>query len=726
MVSATLAIGDDVEDRLAWAKPQLALYIGGMGARGRNFYHNLATRYGFGEVADHIQDLYLAGKKAEAIDAVPDELVRHVSLVGPARVRQGTRRRLRRSRSDDAAGASADRRPPRIRALRRGAAGATVVASPATSVTRAKGYVSPKRGAACGTTFRTSSGMRNFTPMDATPDYSPTFGSSSAAISHRVSAAAAGSPSGAGSGGGGTGASVGAGSSGGGGSTGASAGSQVPRQPRHGFRDRFLGGRLLFRIDCGLDGLIVVFWLAIQFVVDVLVDRPAASISGVSANASSADPSRLPNASASCWPNPDRPLPTSGSPPSAGADGGAAIAGAVEPASTSGTGGGGGIGEGGGGAGVGIGADDAPHDGGATTGGAPALAAAGTVATSSSRGGGVHDGPRSPGTSNTASGSAVSSAVAASYKSITAAIAERIAVSQSARISLSTKGFTSLVDPFAGGRTVTCARRHSVRGGQPLVAAARSSAAIAAATFPSTACHRLSRSAANASAVVAHRRCRRRRCLAVPAQERTREVRAAALPRRGQRAELLVLAAVSASSVAATAASSAARSPPAPAGRGRPRCHTSRAPARRAASGPDSHSRAYGRPTHMSGCCRRRDAPPPAAMRHRTFRPSLPQSPGGAGIGFGVPIGGRTQCGGDLGGRARPLSELVHDVVDRRAQGVAASDVHATRDRPVEPNPVRCVRTAASTMSDAVSYWRATCVQRRHVDARDVRLSHTR
>jgi F420-dependent oxidoreductase-like protein len=83
MVSASLAIGDGVEDRLAWAKPQLALYIGGMGARGKNFYHNLATRYGFGDVADTIQDLYLAGKKTEAIAAVPDELVRNVSLVGP-------------------------------------------------------------------------------------------------------------------------------------------------------------------------------------------------------------------------------------------------------------------------------------------------------------------------------------------------------------------------------------------------------------------------------------------------------------------------------------------------------------------------------------------------------------------------------------------------------------------------------------------------------------------
>ena len=83
MASAPLAIGDDVEDRLSWVKPQLALYIGGMGARGRNFYHNLATRYGFGEVADRIQDLYLGGNKEAAIAAVPDELVRSVSLVGP-------------------------------------------------------------------------------------------------------------------------------------------------------------------------------------------------------------------------------------------------------------------------------------------------------------------------------------------------------------------------------------------------------------------------------------------------------------------------------------------------------------------------------------------------------------------------------------------------------------------------------------------------------------------
>lgn len=83
MVHASLAIGDDVDQRLAWVKPQLALYIGGMGAKGRNFYHNLATRYGFGEVAERIQELYLSGRKQQAIDLVPDELVRGMSLVGP-------------------------------------------------------------------------------------------------------------------------------------------------------------------------------------------------------------------------------------------------------------------------------------------------------------------------------------------------------------------------------------------------------------------------------------------------------------------------------------------------------------------------------------------------------------------------------------------------------------------------------------------------------------------
>lgn len=78
-----LAIGDDFEALYGFVKPSLALYIGGMGAKGKNFYHNLATAYGFGKEADTIQELYLSGKKAEATEAVPDELVKNISLIGP-------------------------------------------------------------------------------------------------------------------------------------------------------------------------------------------------------------------------------------------------------------------------------------------------------------------------------------------------------------------------------------------------------------------------------------------------------------------------------------------------------------------------------------------------------------------------------------------------------------------------------------------------------------------
>lgn len=81
--SPALAIGDDVEPLLEFVRPTLALYIGGMGAKGKNFYHQLVTAYGFGPEADRIQELYLSGKKEEATRAVPDELVRAVSLIGP-------------------------------------------------------------------------------------------------------------------------------------------------------------------------------------------------------------------------------------------------------------------------------------------------------------------------------------------------------------------------------------------------------------------------------------------------------------------------------------------------------------------------------------------------------------------------------------------------------------------------------------------------------------------
>ncbi len=83
VVGVPVAIGDDVEPMLDRVRPQLALYIGGMGARGKNFYNDLARRYGYEDEARTIQDLYLDGRKDEAAAVVPEELVRAVSLVGP-------------------------------------------------------------------------------------------------------------------------------------------------------------------------------------------------------------------------------------------------------------------------------------------------------------------------------------------------------------------------------------------------------------------------------------------------------------------------------------------------------------------------------------------------------------------------------------------------------------------------------------------------------------------
>ncbi|MEM9955763.1 MAG: LLM class F420-dependent oxidoreductase [Chloroflexota bacterium] len=76
-----------MDDNLAMARnqvrPMLALYVGGMGAKGKNFYHDLAVRYGFEAEANTIQDLYLSGDRAGAMVAVPDEMIDAVALVGP-------------------------------------------------------------------------------------------------------------------------------------------------------------------------------------------------------------------------------------------------------------------------------------------------------------------------------------------------------------------------------------------------------------------------------------------------------------------------------------------------------------------------------------------------------------------------------------------------------------------------------------------------------------------
>lgn len=81
--SVTVALGDDVDACRGAIKPFLALYVGGMGAKGKNFYYDLVCRYGYAEEAARIQELYLAGRKEEAAAAIPDALVDDVALCGP-------------------------------------------------------------------------------------------------------------------------------------------------------------------------------------------------------------------------------------------------------------------------------------------------------------------------------------------------------------------------------------------------------------------------------------------------------------------------------------------------------------------------------------------------------------------------------------------------------------------------------------------------------------------
>jgi F420-dependent oxidoreductase-like protein len=81
--TAPVILIDDVEAGRDFLKPYYALYIGGMGARGKNFYNDLACRYGYEDAAREIQDLYLDGLKRDAAAAVPDAFVDEVALVGP-------------------------------------------------------------------------------------------------------------------------------------------------------------------------------------------------------------------------------------------------------------------------------------------------------------------------------------------------------------------------------------------------------------------------------------------------------------------------------------------------------------------------------------------------------------------------------------------------------------------------------------------------------------------
>ena len=81
--SVHVDVNDDVQAALDKMKPEVALYVGGMGHRDKNFHKDMMVRRGFGDAAERIQELYLAHRKDEATAAVPDEWVDLKSLVGP-------------------------------------------------------------------------------------------------------------------------------------------------------------------------------------------------------------------------------------------------------------------------------------------------------------------------------------------------------------------------------------------------------------------------------------------------------------------------------------------------------------------------------------------------------------------------------------------------------------------------------------------------------------------
>jgi F420-dependent oxidoreductase-like protein len=83
VASVPIAINDDIAAAADTLRPVLALYIGGMGARGANFHYEVFARLGYEDECAHIQNLYLAGKRAEAMAALPMELIEDVAMVGP-------------------------------------------------------------------------------------------------------------------------------------------------------------------------------------------------------------------------------------------------------------------------------------------------------------------------------------------------------------------------------------------------------------------------------------------------------------------------------------------------------------------------------------------------------------------------------------------------------------------------------------------------------------------
>ena len=100
--TVSVFVTDDLEAARDAMRPFIALYVGGMGSRKQNFYNQLVQRYGFEDAAREVQDLYLEGKREEAMAALPDELIDTVALVRAAGRRARAPGRLPRRRRRDA------------------------------------------------------------------------------------------------------------------------------------------------------------------------------------------------------------------------------------------------------------------------------------------------------------------------------------------------------------------------------------------------------------------------------------------------------------------------------------------------------------------------------------------------------------------------------------------------------------------------------------------------
>lgn len=110
-----VAIGQDLDRCRDAVRPEIALYVGGMGPASRNFYNRLVTRMGFERAAARIADAYLGGRRSEAVASVPDELIDAVALVGPVDRVRGRLRALREAGVTTVVARTID--PEQLRAL---------------------------------------------------------------------------------------------------------------------------------------------------------------------------------------------------------------------------------------------------------------------------------------------------------------------------------------------------------------------------------------------------------------------------------------------------------------------------------------------------------------------------------------------------------------------------------------------------------------------------------